>query len=113
MLDLRQFGLDAHPNAGVWLDGLDHQVQFAEPALPQLDFGGERCIRLEQVARLRALLEIKAAKHIFGGQRIHVVEFAHDLRHPSISSRLRRRDARSRSIGMSSLAESCSRLKAP
>src|SRR5262249_54225263 len=111
--DLGHFGLDARPYLGLRLDRFDHEMQFAEPTLPQFHVGGECLVAVQQGPRPRALLEVEGAEYVFGGKRIRVVEFAHDLRHCSISSRPRRSDALSRSTGMSSLAASCSRLKAP
>src|SRR5262249_41978264 len=109
----RHLGLDTRPNLGLRLDRFDHEVQFAEPAFPQLHFGGECLVCVQQGPRLRAFVEIERAEHVFGSKRVGVVEVAHDLRHCSISSRLRRSEALSRSTGMSSLAASCSPLNAP
>ena len=67
---------------------------------------------VQQRVGARALLGIERAEHVFGRERVGVV-VVHDVRHCSISNRLRRSEALSRLAGMSSLTASCSRLKAP
>src|SRR5207244_3389000 len=56
---------------------------------------------------------VERAERVLGGKGIGVAGFAHGPRHCSTSRRLRRNDARSRLTGISSLIESCSRVKAP
>ncbi len=77
-------------------------MQFAEPPLPDAHNSAERGIDFEQRGRALALLVIERAEHVFRGERVQLV-VAYDVRHCSISNRLRRSDALSRLAGMSSL----------
>ena len=98
---------------GIGLDRFHHQVQFAEPTFPLHNLAGECRIGDQQGTRLLTLLGIERAEDVLGGERIRMVDVAHEPRHCSTSARLRRSDARSRWTGMSSFIESCSRLNAP
>ena len=112
-LRLGHLALDAMPDLAVRLDRLDHQVQLAEPALPQAHLGGKSLIDAEHGLGLGAFGAVERAERVLGGKGIGVAGFAHGPRHCSTSRRLRRNEARNRLTGMSSLIESCSRVKAP
>src|SRR5262249_52976061 len=103
---------DAFPDPTVGLDRLHHQVQLAEPALPCLHQGTEALVHFNQNIGARAPTRVERAHRIFSRQRAEIV-VVHDVRHCSISDKLRRNDAFSRSAEVSSLTASWSRLKAP
>src|SRR5256885_16147489 len=92
---------------------LVQQGQLAEPTLPQAHLGGKALIDAEHGLGLGAFGAVERAERVLGGKGIGVAGFAHGPRHCSTSRRLRRNDARSRLTGISSLIESCSRVKAP
>ena len=104
--------LTPEPRLRIGLDRLHHQVQVAEASLPdphdapegRVDFGKGGCAV--------ALLIVEGAEHVFRGERVQLI-VAYDVRHCSISNRLRRSDALSRFAGMSSLTASSSRVNAP
>jgi hypothetical protein len=110
--DFGNFRLDSLEYLCIRLDRLDHEVELAEPALPDADHGDESMVHAQQRLRVRTLLRIEGAEHEFGREQVRVL-VDQEVRHCSSSNRLRRREALSRLAGISSFAASWSRLKAP
>jgi len=72
--------LDALPDFGGRLDRLDHEVQFAQPALPGAYQLSELRILIEQIVDARDLIGVERAEHIFTSQKVAIV-LDHELRH--------------------------------
>jgi hypothetical protein len=113
LLDRRQLGAHPLPQLRIGLDGLNHEMEFTEAALPQLHLGRKIRVHRQQAAHFFALIEIERAEYILGGQYVLIADAGHDLRHCSTSIRLRRSEAFNKLAGRSSLSESSSRVNAP
>jgi len=94
------------------LEAEDHVTAFTGMKAPHPHEPAEPMIDIEKHIGARALIGLEGAEDVFGSERAEIV-VVHDVRHCSISNRLRRSEPLRRLAGVLSLTASCSRLNAP